>query len=69
MNATCGECGAAVSDWGLHIQTCPHAKTNSHLHIWTLGQIVTEPVGPMGWYTRVAYLLCQCGAVKRTVPQ
>lgn len=42
---------------------------DTHEHVWTLGHIETEAVGQQGVWTRVAYLLCQCGAVKRTVPE
>ena len=73
MIANCGECGQPVVDWGLHIQTCPHARTGSHLHEWIMGRIETEAIpGPgsiIPQWTRVAYLYCQCGAVKRTVPE
>ena len=42
---------------------------NTHEHVWTLGRIEVEAVGYLGARSRVAYLYCQCGAVKRTVPE
>jgi hypothetical protein len=67
--ATCGECGMQVTDWGLHVQTWPHAKTGMHAHLWVMGQVTQETEYGQPWYVRAAYLYCQCGAVKRTIVQ
>ena len=45
----------------------------SHEHVWVIGRIETESVYYPGTvipqWGRVAYLVCQCGAVKRVVPE
>jgi hypothetical protein len=64
----CADCGTAVTDWGLHIQTCPHRRAE-HEHVWTIGRVETEADWGNPMYHRVVYLLCQCGATKRTVPE
>ena len=44
----------------------------SHEHVWVIGRVETELVhGTVIAMEeqRVAYLVCQCGAVKRVVPE
>ena len=41
----------------------------SHEHVWVIGRIETESVYGIPQWGRVAYLVCQCGAVKRVVPE
>ena len=45
----------------------------SHEHVWVIGRVETESVYYPGTvipqWGRVAYLVCQCGAVKRVVPE
>lgn len=45
------------------------APVAPHVHIWGISRVVVEASRATGVWTRVAYLLCQCGAVKRTVPE
>ena len=44
-----------------------------HTHVWVIGHVATEPVtypgAPFGFYHPVVYLVCQCGATKRSIPE
>ena len=64
----CPSCGKNVP-----CPKCNAEPSNGHQHTWTVAGFQTESViypGQItGAWTQVVYLLCQCGAVKRTVPE
>jgi hypothetical protein len=75
---TCGLCGVSYPINDPHFCAGFRSSTGGafpppHQHIWAIGRIETEPVPApgqiIGFYGRVVYLVCQCGAVKRAVPE
>jgi hypothetical protein len=40
-----------------------------HIHEWAIGTVIQESNMSNLYWHPVVYLVCQCGATKRTVPE
>ena len=72
----CPRCGVLI--WVGHEHECTWIRVGDvkvgptaavHEHTWVVGRIETEGVGYPALWTKVVYLVCQCGATKRSVPE
>lgn len=47
----------------------PAPQGPPHEHVWTIGHVATEGVYGATRGVCVVYLVCQCGATKRSIPE